>query len=486
MTRGNPRTLVGSSSTVPSRVCRLRGLPFRAENEDIEEFFSCYTLDDVYICRRDGRATGDAYVVFCDASQASSAMDTRNGRFIGSRYIEMFEATEDDLAAVKRVLEDPLQGFVVRLRGLGYTAAVEDVAHFLEGVQLAQGDDAILLTTTEDGRASGECYVELADAAARSLAMARHRELMGSRYIEVLHSTREEKLQAQQAELDRWGVLVLVQPGLAMPHGMQPAVPHGMQPAVPHVQPPVPHMQPVIQPAMAPETQPAVLAAAVAAGSRITCEVGQLASTLQGMHLNGSVDSSVMSPIQQQQPLYPLAYPQSQMLAPLQTVSMPLTTCGSLLDSSSGSSNSSSSSSNSVSDSSSVLSMGSSTLSVPSVTAAHAPAADVLYYQASTAAASAALTQPGVTVMSPAASYGNVMPCPPGPAPVQAPMQQQQQPGPVHYVPMQQAPRRAPLLLTAAAAAAAAALMPNTQLALFCCILQGPTPGLIQGPSSAR
>lgn len=140
---------------------------------------------------------------------------------------------------------------------------------------------------------------------------------------------------------------------------------------------------------------------------------------------------------QQQQQLYPLAYPQSHMLAPLQTVSMPLGAPGSLLDSSSGSSNSSSS--NSVSTSSSVPSMGSSTLSVPSVTAAHAPAADVLYCQASTAAAAATVTQPGVAMISPAAGYGNMMLYAPAAGPFQVTMQQQQQlPAQVHYEPVQQ------------------------------------------------
>jgi hypothetical protein len=45
----------------------------------------------------------------------------------------MFEAGEADLAAVKKVLEDTqLQGCVVRLRGLPYTATAEDVAAFFE------------------------------------------------------------------------------------------------------------------------------------------------------------------------------------------------------------------------------------------------------------------------------------------------------------------------------------------------------------------
>lgn len=48
---------------------------------------------------------------------------------------------------------------------------------------------------------AGECYVELADRAAQSAAMTRHKELMGTRYIEIFHSSKMDKLQAQQARL---------------------------------------------------------------------------------------------------------------------------------------------------------------------------------------------------------------------------------------------------------------------------------------------
>ncbi|WIA37538.1 hypothetical protein OEZ86_014445 [Tetradesmus obliquus] len=305
----------GSSSRAPSRVCRLRGLPYSATDEEIAAFFSSYTLDEVYICRRDGRATGEAYVMFCDAAQASSAMEACNKNYLGSRYIEMFEAAEADLAAVKKVLEDSqLQGCVVRLRGLPYSATVEDVAGFFEGVPLADADDAVVFTTTVDGRPTGECYVELADRAAQSAAMTRHKELMGTRYIEIFHSSKMDKLQAQQAwlcmqqpALGRWGVQAL-RPAMGMHHGMmQPAMPHGFQPAMPRAM------------------QPAVLAAA-AAGSKVACEVNQLTATLQGTRLNGSMAGSIMSPMQQQQQqqqLYPPAYAQRPMMAPMHMQQLP-------------------------------------------------------------------------------------------------------------------------------------------------------------------
>lgn len=45
----------------------------------------------------------------------------------------LFEAAEADLAAVKKVLEDTrLQGCVVRLRGLPYTATAADVVDFFQ------------------------------------------------------------------------------------------------------------------------------------------------------------------------------------------------------------------------------------------------------------------------------------------------------------------------------------------------------------------
>jgi hypothetical protein len=49
-----------------------------------------------------------------------------------------------------------------------------------------------------DGRPTGEAYVELADEQALSLAMTRHKELMGNRYIEVFNSSKVDKLMALQ------------------------------------------------------------------------------------------------------------------------------------------------------------------------------------------------------------------------------------------------------------------------------------------------
>ncbi|KAF8058087.1 Esrp1 [Scenedesmus sp. PABB004] len=180
-------------------VLRMRGLPFSAGADDVKAFFDPFTLDEVYICRRDGRATGEAYAVLASADDAQAALAKLHKQYMGSRYIELFEAAEADLAAVKKVLEDSrLQGFVVRLRGLPFSASAADVVAFFSGVPLAGGDDAVVFVRSADGRPTGECYVEVADEASLAAAMARHKELMGTRYIEIFNSSKVDKLQALQ------------------------------------------------------------------------------------------------------------------------------------------------------------------------------------------------------------------------------------------------------------------------------------------------
>lgn len=80
----------------------------------------------------------------------------------------LFEASAADLRAVKKMLEDrSLQGYVVRLRGLPYTATEADVRGFMDGVQLSKNPDCIILAHALNGRPTGEAYVELADEKVR-------------------------------------------------------------------------------------------------------------------------------------------------------------------------------------------------------------------------------------------------------------------------------------------------------------------------------
>ena len=56
--------------------------------------------------------------------------------------------------------EAQLQGWVLRMRGLPYTATASDVLGFFDGLELARGAAGVVFTCTSDGRPLGEAYVE--------------------------------------------------------------------------------------------------------------------------------------------------------------------------------------------------------------------------------------------------------------------------------------------------------------------------------------
>jgi heterogeneous nuclear ribonucleoprotein F/H len=81
-------------------------------------------------------------------------------------------------------------GFL-RMRGLPFSAAREDIYKFFEGYNPVL--ETIVLTFRNDGRATGEAYVGFATAEDSRRAMDLHRRTMGSRYIELFISNKEEQ-----------------------------------------------------------------------------------------------------------------------------------------------------------------------------------------------------------------------------------------------------------------------------------------------------
>ena len=81
-------------------------------------------------------------------------------------------------------------GFL-RMRGLPFSSSKEDIFHFFEGYNPMQ--DSIVLTYRNDGRATGEAYVGFATPEDAKRAMELHRRMMGSRYIELFISNKDEQ-----------------------------------------------------------------------------------------------------------------------------------------------------------------------------------------------------------------------------------------------------------------------------------------------------
>jgi heterogeneous nuclear ribonucleoprotein F/H len=80
-------------------------------------------------------------------------------------------------------------GFL-RMRGLPFSASKEDISTFFEGYNAIP--ESVVLVYRNDGRATGEAYVGFSSPEDSKRAMELHRRTMGSRYIELFISNKDE------------------------------------------------------------------------------------------------------------------------------------------------------------------------------------------------------------------------------------------------------------------------------------------------------
>jgi heterogeneous nuclear ribonucleoprotein F/H len=80
-------------------------------------------------------------------------------------------------------------GFL-RVRGLPFSATRDDIFKFFLGYNPTQ--ESVVLTYRNDGRATGEAYIGFATADDSKRAMELHRRVMGSRYVELFISNKDE------------------------------------------------------------------------------------------------------------------------------------------------------------------------------------------------------------------------------------------------------------------------------------------------------
>lgn len=71
---------------------KIRGLPFRAKENDILEFFREYDVlsHSVHIgVDGSGRPTGDGWITFSNQEEAKRAVRERNKKYLQHRYLEL-------------------------------------------------------------------------------------------------------------------------------------------------------------------------------------------------------------------------------------------------------------------------------------------------------------------------------------------------------------------------------------------------------------
>lgn len=225
---GGPRSLP---------VVRLRGLPFNCSDNDVFDFFAGLDVVDVLFVRKNGRFSGEAYVVFGAPIQVDYALQ-KNRHNMGRRYIEVFRCKKQDyyhaiaaevadarcadsppplstasfnnsltagttnakLAAVSAARSDPSSKDhvdhtgVVKLRGLPFSASKRDVMDFFGEFEL--NDENVHIVVHNDGRATGEAFVDFGSPEDAKSAMNKDKMTLGSRYVELFPSSREEATRA--------------------------------------------------------------------------------------------------------------------------------------------------------------------------------------------------------------------------------------------------------------------------------------------------
>ncbi|XP_067850627.1 G-rich sequence factor 1-like isoform X5 [Heptranchias perlo] len=127
-------------------VVRARGLPWSCSAEDVLGFFSVFEL-------------------------SSSDVDT---------LLKRLHSSEKELT----------DGSVVRLRGLPFSCTAEEINRFFEGLQIVE--DGITITKDHRGRNTGDAFVQFASQEIAEQALAKDREMIGSRYIEIFRSTKND------------------------------------------------------------------------------------------------------------------------------------------------------------------------------------------------------------------------------------------------------------------------------------------------------
>ncbi|KAK8382569.1 hypothetical protein O3P69_015425 [Scylla paramamosain] len=95
---------------------------------------------------------------------------------------------------------------IIRMRGLPYDCTPKQVVEFFEsgenGCQILDNEDGVLFVRKPDGRATGDAFVLFGSEEDSTKALAKHREIIGSRYIELFRSTTAEVQQVLNRSMD--------------------------------------------------------------------------------------------------------------------------------------------------------------------------------------------------------------------------------------------------------------------------------------------
>ena len=187
---------------------RLRGLPFSCTEADIFKFFAGLDIVDCLLTHKNGRFSGEAYVVFASAMQAEVALD-RDQENMGRRYVEVFLCRKQEYyeAVAGEVNAGGATEFngggkeqleyteVLRLRGLPFSVTKREIVNFFRDFDVTE--ENVQVVVGADRKATGEAFVEFFSSEEAKGAMVKDRKTIGHRYIELFPSTPDEARRAK-------------------------------------------------------------------------------------------------------------------------------------------------------------------------------------------------------------------------------------------------------------------------------------------------
>ncbi|KAI5727194.1 hypothetical protein M8J76_015896 [Diaphorina citri] len=226
-------------------IIRMRGLPYECTAKQVIDFFeagtenSCNVMDGeegvLFVKKPDGKATGDAFVLFEKEEEADKAL-SKHKESIGIRYIELFRSTTAEVQQVlNKTMELPKNNSLtssnnglsaqqpmlshlaqvpvpylpqhiitsgtrkdcIRLRGLPYEALVEHILEFLGEFASNIVYQGVHMVYNSQGQPSGEAFIQMdSEHSAYLAAQLRHNRNMifgkKQRYIEVFQCSGED------------------------------------------------------------------------------------------------------------------------------------------------------------------------------------------------------------------------------------------------------------------------------------------------------
>lgn len=198
-----PGTYEKNDSVPDDTVVKARGLPWQASDRDVFSFFKGLNIakGGVALClNSSGRRNGEVMVHFENSENRDMALQ-RHKHNLGKRYVEVFKATGEEFIKVAAGTSRDAALFlsrddghiIVRMRGLPFTATAQNVIEFFgQECPVAGGENGILFVKHRNGKMTGDAFVMFASEESAAKAVEKHKQYLGSRYIEIFRSTTAE------------------------------------------------------------------------------------------------------------------------------------------------------------------------------------------------------------------------------------------------------------------------------------------------------